>query len=82
MAVRLKNIGEDDVDLYHPAGHPSSLLVKAGAVVEVVGALAEDQSEDAHLIGEGDAVRAWPKSRWSIEKSPARASAPAESKES
>lgn len=52
-----------DIDLYFPAGHPDSLFVEAGQVVDL-GDLKVDEGDDCWLVGEGDEVRAWPKSRW------------------
>lgn len=65
MAVRLKNVGPA-VDLYRPAGDARSLRVEEGQVVETPGELA-GEIDDAYLIGEGDDVRAWPKTRWELD---------------
>ncbi|MEU2340065.1 hypothetical protein ABZ608_42170 [Streptomyces sp. NPDC013172] len=63
-AVRLRNLGEA-VHLYAPPDSPNSLPVDAEQVVTVAGPVAE--TEDAYICGEGDAARAFPKSRWAVE---------------
>ncbi len=52
-----------DVDLYFPEGHPDSLPVKAGQIVDI-GDLQVEDGGDCWLVGEGDNVRAWSKDRW------------------
>lgn len=52
-----------DTDLYFPAGHPDSLLVEAGQLVDL-GDLKVEDGGDCWLVGEGDNVRAWSKDRW------------------
>ena len=54
------------VDHYFPAGHTDSLYVENGQVVDVGEANVEEQ-EDCYLVGDGDDVRAWPKSRWEMQ---------------
>jgi hypothetical protein len=61
MTKFVNNGGE--VDLYFPAGHPESLHVEAGQVVDLADLKVEDGG-DCWLVGEGDNVRAWPKERW------------------
>lgn len=51
------------IELYFPAGHPDSLTVDSGQVVDV-GDLKVEEGDDCWLVGEGDDVRAWPKERW------------------
>lgn len=53
----------DDIDLYFPAGHPDSLPVESGQVVDL-GDLKVEDGGDCWLVGEGDNVRAWSKDRW------------------
>lgn len=53
----------DAIDLYFPAGHPESLNVEAGQVVDLADLKVEDGG-DCWLVGEGDEVRAWSKDRW------------------
>lgn len=75
--AKLKNIGPDAVVLWAPAGHPDSLLVEPGQVVDVPGELAEDPTADELaggaeplptdayvLILPGGDHRAFPTSRW------------------
>jgi hypothetical protein len=64
-AVRLRNLGEA-VHLYAPPDSPNSLPVNADQVVTVAGPL--EETDDAYILGEGDTARAFPKSRWAIEK--------------
>jgi hypothetical protein len=52
-----------DTDLYFPAGHPDSLFVEAGQLVDL-GDLKVEDGGDCWLVGEGDNVRAWSKDRW------------------
>jgi len=52
-----------DIDLYFPAGHPDSLAVEAGQVVDL-GDLKVEDGGDCWLVGEDDNVRAWAKERW------------------
>lgn len=52
-----------DTDLYFPAGHPDSLFVEAGQLVDL-GDLKVEDGGDCWLVGEGDNVRAWSKERW------------------
>lgn len=61
--TKLVNNG-DAVDLYFPAGHPDTLEVGAGQVVDL-GEVKVEEGDDCWLVGEGDNVRAWPKERWS-----------------
>ncbi|MCX3064205.1 hypothetical protein [Streptomyces beihaiensis] len=68
-AVRLRNL-LGPVHLYAPPDSPTSLPVDAGQVVTVAGPL--EEADDAYLCGEGDQVRAFPKSRWQVEKTPQR----------
>jgi hypothetical protein len=53
----------DAIDLYFPAGHPESLQVESGQVVDL-GDLKVEEGDDCWLVGEGDEVRAWSKDRW------------------
>ncbi|MET7479535.1 hypothetical protein ABZT17_34950 [Streptomyces sp. NPDC005648] len=69
-AVRLRNLGEA-VHLYAPPGEPNSLPVDAGQIITVPGPL--EEIDDAYVCGEGDAKRAFPKSRWVAEQPPPRA---------
>lgn len=64
-AVRLRNLGEA-VHLYAPPDSPNSLPVDPGQIVTVSGPVQE--TDDAYICGEGDAARAFPKSRWAVEK--------------
>ncbi|MFF9310081.1 hypothetical protein ACF1BS_04135 [Streptomyces sp. NPDC014748] len=64
-AVRLRNLGEA-VHLYAPPDSPNSLHVDAKQVITVAGPLKE--TDDAYVCGEGDNARAFPKSRWAVEK--------------
>ncbi|MFJ9114480.1 hypothetical protein ACIRJO_02910 [Streptomyces sp. NPDC102394] len=73
-AVRLRNLGEA-VHLYAPPGNPNSLPVDAGQIVTVAGPM--EETDDAYLCGEGDHVRAYPKSRWAVEQTPAKKAAAA-----
>ena len=73
-AVRLRNLGEA-VHLYAPPDSPNSLLVESGQVVTVAGPL--EDADDAYICGEGDTRRAFPKSRWEVDKPAAKKAAPA-----
>lgn len=64
-AVRLRNLGEA-VHLYAPPDSPNSLPVDSGQVVTVAGPL--EEIDDAYICGEGGQVRAFPKSRWALDK--------------
>lgn len=75
-AVRLRNLGEA-VHLYAPPDSPNSLPVDAGQVVTVAGPL--EETDDAYICGEGDARRAFPKSRWEVDKPATKKAAPAAS---
>lgn len=83
--VKLKNVGPDAVVLWAPGGHPDSLLVEPGQVVDVPGELAgqpgadelavgaEPLPTDAHvLILPGGERRAFPTSRWQLVTGSAR----------
>ena len=63
--TKFVNKGEG-VDHYYPGGHPDSLRVEAGQVVDV-GELNVEELDDCYLVGEGDSLRAWPKSRWEMQ---------------
>jgi hypothetical protein len=58
-------------DHYFPGGHPDSLRVENGQTVDVGDVKVEEQ-DDCYLVGEGDDVRAWPKSRWKLQGSAAK----------
>ncbi len=60
--ARFKNVGPE-VNLNSPAGFPTSLLVAEGGFVEVPGEVAEE-TDDAYIVGEDGAARAWPKAQW------------------
>lgn len=60
--AKFVNVG-DDVDHYFPAGHGDSLPVTNGQTIDVGDVNVEDGG-DCWLVGEGDGLRAWPKSRW------------------
>lgn len=62
--IKLKNTLAP-VDVYAPAGDSSSVAVDNGQVLVVAGDLAQE-TEDAYVIGTGDEVLAWPKSRWEL----------------
>lgn len=64
--AKFVNLG-DDVEHYFPAGHGDSLPVLAGQLVDVGDANVEEQ-DDCYVVGTGDAARAWPKSRWELQK--------------
>jgi hypothetical protein len=63
--AKFVNTGEA-VEHYFPGGHPDTLRVENGQVVDV-GEVAVAEHEDYFLVGEGDDVRAWPKSRWQLQ---------------
>lgn len=69
----------DDVDLYFPAGHPDSLFVEAGQVVDL-GDLKVEDGGDCWLVGEDVNVRAWPKDRWQKQGSAGAKAAKADAK--
>lgn len=69
-AVRLRNIGGEAVHLYAPPGSPNSLPVDGGQIITVPGPV--EETDDAYVCGEGDQRRAFPKSRWAVEKTPQR----------
>jgi len=73
-AVRLRNLGEA-VHLYAPPDSPNSLPVDEGQIVTVAGPV--EETDDAYILGEGDRARAFPKSRWALEKSSTRKAAAA-----
>lgn len=81
MPVKLKNVGPDSVS-HRPGGQgdPQPLLVEPGQTVVVFGALAAEQPhDDAYVVGDGDAARAYPKAQWELADKPAKAQpAPAE----
>jgi hypothetical protein len=68
MMTKFVNKGES-VDHYFPGGHPDSLHVEANQVVDV-GDMSVEELDDCYLVGEGDNVRAWPKSRWEMQAAP------------
>jgi len=72
-AVRLRNLGEA-VHLYAPPDSPNSLPVDNAQVVTVAGPL--EETDDAYICGEGEAARAFPKSRWTVDKPSAKKAAP------
>lgn len=72
-AVRLRNLGEA-VHLYAPPDSPNSLSVDADQVITVAGPVKENEAGDAYLCGEGEDVRAFPKSRWAVEAPAAKKS--------
>jgi hypothetical protein len=61
VTVKLKNVSGGPVYL----GRADGRRVEANEVVEVDGKLAADQPDDATVVGEGDAARAYPHSVWS-----------------
>lgn len=63
--AKFVNTGED-VDHYFPGGHPDTLRVENGQVVDVGDATVVEHA-DCYLVGDGDDVRAWPKSRWQLQ---------------
>lgn len=71
--TKLVNTG-DAIDLYFPEGHPDSLPVDAGQVVDL-GDLKVEDGGDCWLVGEGDNQRAWPKARWDKQGSEKKSSA-------
>ena len=72
--TRLKNVSGSDLVLYAVTGEAGSFAVADGEYVEVPGEIAnsDDEAADFHLIGDGDAARAWPKSSWQVADSDAR----------
>ena len=74
--TKFVNKGEG-IDHYYPGGHPDSLRVDAGQVVDV-GDLKVEELDDCYLVGEGDDVRAWPKTRWEQQGTPASRRSPRE----
>lgn len=65
----------DEIDHYFPSGHPDSLRVATGQVVDV-GDLKVVDAGDCFLVGDGDDVRAWAKSRWEKQGSSQKTPAP------
>jgi hypothetical protein len=63
--AKFVNTGET-VDHYFPGGHPDTLRVESGQVVDV-GDVSVVEHGDCYLVGDGDNVRAWPKSRWQLQ---------------
>lgn len=66
--TKFVNKGEA-VDHYYPGGHPDSLHVESNQVVDV-GDMNVEELDDCYLVGEGDNVRAWSKSRWEMQTAP------------
>lgn len=67
----------DAIDLYFPAGHPDTLEVGPGQVVDL-GDLKVVEGDDCWIVGDED-PRAWSKDRW--EKQDDKKSAPAKKDE-
>jgi hypothetical protein len=65
--AKFVNVG-GDADHYFPAGHGDSLPVASGQLVDV-GDVNVEEMDDCYLVGEGDDLRAWPKSRWELQGS-------------
>jgi hypothetical protein len=64
--LKFKNVGPDKVDVFKPA-ELGGAQVDAGGVLEVDGSVFKE-TDDAYIVGEGGAARAWPKSRWELVK--------------
>lgn len=64
------NITDHEVDVYATAGWPDTLRVLPGQTITAPGELADEQPEDAYLIGTGDDARLWPKSQWQLKEAP------------
>lgn len=63
--VRLKNIWDAALAVFHPSGHPDALSVEPGEIAEVPGELAADQpADDAIAVEHADEVRMYPKAQW------------------
>jgi hypothetical protein len=70
---RFTNVGPT-VHVYRTPEKAGSLLVNAGQIIEVAGALAVEQPADAYQVGEGDDARLWPHAQWSlVEDKPVKA---------
>lgn len=63
--VRLRNVWDATLSMFHPAGHQDSLTVEPGQVAEVPGELAVDQPHpDAIAVEDGHERRLYPKAQW------------------
>ncbi|MEV4159007.1 hypothetical protein [Nonomuraea dietziae] len=70
MKLMLRNISGEELRLAVPDGLP----VKPGDVIPVDGELTEEL-EDAHVITDGENVRAWPKATWELIREAAKPAA-------
>jgi hypothetical protein len=61
---RFRNLGAA-AHVYRQAGHPESLFVDAGQIVDAPGQVSEEKA-DAYVVGVGDDARAWPKALWEL----------------
>lgn len=79
--LRFRLLGDQPIDLYHPAGHGNSLRVDVGAVVEVAGQLVTSRPvpkkdepepvplpEDAYIVVNNGEEKAWPHALWELEQ--------------
>lgn len=63
--LKFTNISGDALDCFKPAEVRGSEHVEAGATIEIDADLAEEL-EDAYVVGEDGAARAWPKALWKL----------------
>lgn len=66
--LRFKNLLAN-CHVYHPSGHPNSVLVTEGQVVEVAGEVVAEHDDCWVVAMDGD-TRAWPKTNWELEPAP------------
>jgi hypothetical protein len=62
VTVKLRNVSGAPLHL----GSPEGRLVDSDEVIEVKGSLAKEQPDDAVVVGEGDAARAYPTGTWAV----------------
>lgn len=64
--MKLKNVWGDMLTLFKPVGHPESVSVEPGQVVEIPGELADDQPhDDAIVVKHPDGeLMAYPTALW------------------
>lgn len=78
--LRFRLLGDQPIDVYHPAGHGNSLRIEPGKAVEVSGDLVTSRPapkkdepeptplpEDAYIVALNGEEKAWPHALWELE---------------
>lgn len=63
---KLRNVSGAGLSLFAPEGEADAITIEPDQVIDVPGELAAEQPPDAHVVGDGDDARAWPKATWEL----------------